>query len=71
MYVLGCVLDVLLLRDSALALTTSLLLGVDIESCFLPQVKTKRPNWDYVRWACDHCKERQQAQQVMRARRAW
>jgi hypothetical protein len=64
------VVDVLLLRDRALPLATSLLLGVDIESCLLEQTKKKFPDWNYDNNACRECKTRQQVQQVMRARRA-
>ena len=58
---LRVLLDVLLLRDRALPLATSLSLGVDIESCFLEQAG-RGSN------ACGQCKKRQQ--QVMRSLRA-
>jgi hypothetical protein len=58
------VLDVLLLRDLALLLATSLVLGVDIESCFLEQWKQCTPGWNFDGGACGPCKNRQ----VTRAR---
>ena len=64
------VLYVLLLRARALLLAASLFWGVTLNHVSCEQIKQQNPGWNFDGGACDKCKNRQRAQQVMRVRRA-